>query len=74
MNTIIAAALATVTLAAVPDYLKAANKASPLMEDCKYITKADAEDAEKVVKAAKECGKKCSGVSTKDDKKMTEAE
>merc|ERR1739838_1038700 len=72
MNTFIAAALATVTLAAVPKYLEPLNKASPLAEDCKYITE------EEIKKAMTSCGYKCAGMPEpkegEEPKKPTEEE
>ena len=68
MNTIIAAALATVTLAAVPKYLEAVNKTSALAEDCKYITEEAMKDA-KFAESMKKCAMTCSGVKEGDAEK-----
>ena len=61
--TIIAAALATVTFAAVPDYLRDLDKLVTLADDCKYITKAMKNDDEQMVKAGAYCRKKCYGIT-----------
>jgi len=77
MNTIIAAALATVTLAAVPKYLEAVNKTSALAEDCKYITEEAMKDAAALTASMKKCATACSGAKEGDAEKaakMTDEE